>query len=71
MYNPFMFDTCTVVSLTLTVYSNLCVCVCVCVCVSGAVSVTSKSWRMLVWLLFEPIAGKNVSPSDKKNCGYF
>ena len=44
-------------------YSNrfVCVCVCVCVCV-----LPCNLGECFVSLLFEPIAGKNVSPSDKK-----
>ena len=52
MYNPLMFDTCTVV--------------CVCVCVSVPCLLPRNLGECFVSLLFEPIAGKNVSPSDKK-----
>ena len=41
----------------------MCVCVCVSVCVCSFVILEIASFRRL---LVEPIAGKNVSPSDKK-----
>ena len=50
MYNPLMFDTCTVV----------------CVCVSVLCLFPRNLGECFVLLLFEPIAGKNMSPSDKK-----
>ena len=40
---------------------KICVCVCVSVCL-----LTRNLGECFVSLLFEPIAGKNVSPSDKK-----
>ena len=50
MYNPLMSDTCTVV----------------CVCVSVPCLLPRNLGECFVSLLFEPIAGKNLSPSDKK-----
>ena len=43
----------------------LCVYVCVCVCVSVCL-LTCSLGECFVSLLVEPIAGKNVSPSDKQ-----
>ena len=54
LWNPLMFDTCTVV----------------CVCVSVPCLLPRNLGECFVSLLFEPIAGKNLSPSDK-NCGDF
>ena len=43
----------------------VCVCVCVCVCLSVCLLVRNLG-EYFVSLLVEPIAGKNVSPSDKQ-----
>ena len=45
----------------------ICLCVCVCVCPSVCVlQVPRNLGECFVLVLFEPIAGKNVSPSDKQ-----
>ena len=46
-------------------YSNLFVCVCV--CVSVLCLLPRNLGECFVLLLFEPVAGKNVSHSDKKS----
>ena len=58
---------CFVHLLTREGYSNrfVCVCVCVCVCVSVCLLVRNLG-ECFVSLLVEPIAGKNMSLSDKQ-----